>query len=762
MADTFILSNAAASLDIADGTTYIGPLLGSFRADTPGQLSWSLRIGGESADDRAAAANALQRWLSRAATAVGVSDAVTLECRRGGSYPVYLDITGGTLTSGQIEPGGAGQVYNLTLTCLEYAHSSSYPVSVPGTLSGATAAILVRGIPGTVPALAHLELTDTSASGAVNRVRLAVAPRDQEYSDATDFTAWHDAAATGSATTSSDATALGGGYAALTSSATAWQNVATITPPSDALYRGRRDGYLRVRGSGTAIGTPSAFAGTVSDATVNTTGGDTTTADATTPALAGIHTSASRTGSGTMSLSRTGATSGETLLIVGYVDQLTGGMTLAGTGTLAPILDRSGTNSRLFAWIVRNNTSSAAITATVTTSGGTAPNGWITLVELRNLGTAPGVDDLSYTIDAADPSLSVATADSADDVVVLLGIADGGTVTTISGITALGDGGWKQVDGIAQSVSSKVVLTGGTWSGVMIALSVPTTTSVVSTSDIQYVEPTPGELAIGTYTARVQGIDRAGYRGNATASLPKTTTVGRSSIDWSCATLSNAVAYVWTIQTGTKYYEVITATPSYTLTTLDGLGQVAALPATTGALAPPPLIRARIGTAGGTTYADVSDIVVDASNTWQLQRLFADRATPPVEAMLGEWVDSRIVVQMASANGAAATVNVDALWLVPSREPQATIEVPGMAEATPRRFVIESARNGRGTVAWRENVGTGAEVGQLTTFGAFIIPPGDAVLLLEAEQANGEQVQAASFTATLTVWPRHSYEWGGL
>jgi hypothetical protein len=778
-----ILSTPRGDIDLHDITN--GMVIdGSWDTSTVGELHFTWLARGTDTASVALNAGRVQQAIDEAPTARTLQDAVTLITDvMDTGYPVTFDLTGGTITPTADGRYSSATVYDVVLTCLEDGRSEPYDVTVSGTLSGTTAKILVPGIPGTAPALAHLELTDTSASGIVNRVRVATAPRNQTYSAISDFVAWHDATIAGSATNTVDATALGGGYAALTTSSNVWQDVATITPPASALYRGRRDGYLRVKGSGTAIGTPASLAGTVNAATKSSSTTVTTTPDVavatSTVATSGTPTQQSATGTG----SATATTSFASSLVGDYFFVV--GVTASGSVTQSSV---AATNVTLVSWQqdvgIGYGLFRCSTAGTVTfTSPGTAVTARVHAVRMRFTGQRATDGTEVYTLGSAIStsqvgSASISTPDPTPEPGDLAVFVMGSSTSTLNasfwtaGFTEWFDennmvGATLRVSAQGESVSSTAVFDQPLVNGGFLFLIRPTTTvtpgSTIVDTQITFVEPTPGELPVDTYTTRVQGIDAAGYRSNATASLSKTTTVERSNVAWSCATLTNAVAYAWTIQavSTSKYYEVITSGPAFTLTTLDGLGQVSALPATTGATAPPPLIRARIGTTGDSVYSDITEIIADSSNTWQLQRLFADRPTPPTDAMLTEWTDTRIVIQTASANGASSTTNVDGLWLVPSREPQVTVEVPGMAETTKRRFVIESARDGRGTIAKRENTATGAEAGRLNTFGALALPPGDSLLLLEFEQAAGVQVQAASVTATLTIWPRHKIEFGG-
>jgi hypothetical protein len=762
-----ILSTPTGDIDLHNNTT--GFVIQDGLTTEPGRFAFTWLAKGADATEVAYTANIVQSAINQAATAASIDQAVTLITDLlGTDYPMTYHLTGGTMAARDRYTTAA--TYDIVLNCYPTARSEPYDVTVAGSLAGTSAAILVPGIPGTAPALMHLEL---DAAAAVNRIRLAVAPRDQGYTSATGFTAWHNAAIAGSASATTDATAVGGSYATLSGiTSTAWQDLATVTPPSGSLYRGRRDGWLRVRGSGTALSQPGSLTNSVSAAVI--TNLDT---QATTPAAAGIsYIGTAAATPSTFTIPRTGATAGGTLLIVQFTSGSSGGSTtLSGTGTFTKVFDHienTPVAQHLVVWIARNNTATTDITATVT---GTTTSTTFYLFELLNLGTNPQIADVAYFLaDAVDPSLSLTTGNTAGQVAVMINTAANVVVGYASQPSAalLGstnNGIWVQVPEPYTNITMRPILSVS--NGVAAAgfvLTVPTTT-VPNSAGTEYQQPTPGTLFAGSYVMRVQAIDQAGYRSNATASSTATVTVDNSAVTASWTASTGALAYALTIQATISgrpvaTYEVITSNTSYVLTTTDGLGQVAGLPALSGASAPPPLVRARIGTAGDTVYADMSEIAVADATNFRLQRLFTDRATPPVDAMLGGWADAKMIVQMRSANGLAATVNADALWLVPSSEPQAVIEVPGMGEGVARRFVIETHPSAKATTAWRVNTSTGAEAGRLTTFGAIALPPGDCILLIELELANGAHALATAATVNLLrVYPRHLLaDWGGM
>lgn len=769
----YTLTAGPLSVDLTDTTKYV-IVDGSWNVSTPGRVGFDVLVRGVDTATRIANALAVQNVINRASFAADMGQLATFAVARTGAATASYVLTGGACVPKTTYSAGNAGVYAVTLLTQPYLIGDPTTVTVSGTLSGTTAAIYVPDVGGDIDALVHLELTDTSPSGVINRVHLARIS-DESLGAAGDFTPWVNAVPLTGASSIADAPSFGGGYASRAVTGLSPLDLARSTMPTGALHRGRRDVWGRVAGSGAALSVPGSFTASKTDATQTTQGGTTTTTFVPSPGISvgnqdsgtvtTTATSVSMTG-----MLYTGCRAGGTLIAVvraAGTNVGTGALTVpAGWTQIGVSNDLSDRRYYLLAK-VNNSLTSGAITITHTQSPAVSMTIDAAYVELIGVPTSGSIAFVSQPVNYNTSVPAITTVRNGEAVVQLaagdatLSFPFAGYSNVVTGRAAIGVEVFddKGTDAATSALPSTFGAQGVQWAvGVLPSGSNQTTTSGATTS---FDEPTPGELAVGLYLARVQAIDAAGYRSNASASASVTTTIARSSVTWDWAASANAQAYVLTIQAFGRFYEVITTSSDYTLTTLAGLGQVAGLPAITGALAPPPFIRARIRTLNDYTYSDLDEVATDGSGIFRLVRLAADRPLPPVGWDLnGDWLDWAIETQGRSANGASATVNIDAIWTVPSREAQAVIWAHGLALATKRRWVIESGLAGRDTVAWLEDTSTGAEAGRLLTSGAPLLAPGKNVLLLAVEQAGGASVLGASMTATLRFYSRFRWERG--
>jgi hypothetical protein len=749
MSDFYIAVNADPahidSINVNDVTTYI-ILDGTLDLSTPGVIRWQQRIAGADADERINAANALFRLIRRAAHAESIGSSITFSMRRGGTEYVHFDLTGMNDPERNIRvlPGGASAIYDMEVTCYPYPRGDAALITgdISGTHAGATAAFLVTDVPGHIDALAHLELTDTSATGVINRVRASIIRGD--FTASTDYTPWVDANALTGATDTADANSYGSDYATRTLTSTSFANIARGVQPAGARQQGRMDGYARVYSTGTAIGTPGSLTGTVqrSPSSVRQSATDNTASIAPAWASTTLDGSTLLGIVGGINTGGTGMTPGTTPANYSLVTFRTSGTTPSGGVASAEAFAAAYTREAAPA-------TAAATTVPMNVTGETLGGESGIILELANvdsmtadLGSIGGFSpvDIPLFTPPSVPCLLIAYANGADAVPTI-----GSGFTTVA-----------TADGLI--VSRKRVTSAGAF-----RLSVTTSGSgacLVNMFCFSEVEALASyALDAGTYTARVQAIDEAGYRSNATASATATPTINQNAVAWSWTAATNATAYALTIQYGSRFYEVITTGTSYELVTMAGLKEVAALPATSGATAPPPSLRARIGTANDHTLTTLPDVALSGAGAFEMVRLFSNRMLPPIDAPLADtWPDYAVEVQGRSANGANATVRVDAYWIVPCREPQVEAWIQGLAHATKRRWILESHRSGKGAFGWLENTSGGAEVGRLTTAGSLLIPPGNSIVLLEFEQASDVHTFAAQVTASLTVFPRQRWE----
>jgi hypothetical protein len=741
---------------------------------TPGLIRFTLGVTKSTADARIAAAATIFRLIRRAAQAERIGSGITCSIRAAGTEWNHFDLTGFAADPElaiRIDPSGTSAEYDLALSCYPYPRGDAISVTgdISGTKAGSTAAFLVDAIPGTVDALAHLELTDTSGSGVINRVRVGLIRGD--FTAATDYTPWVDMIADGGVAT--DATvsgALGGEAADITLTSTSHAAIARGVQPAGSRARGRFDAFLRVSGTGTAIGTPANLAGVANAPTINST----MTSGYGAPYVRQVAFDRI-SGTGTATATLNGVLEGSLLAFVSIRN---------GTGTFSSLTDPSdyqvvatvglsaGITQDSMAMRLYQRRNVAAGTHAVSTTmsiAGQVTN--VALLEIANADLIIASDDDGSDTDVTTITPTVTPANTEFPSEAVLALIAHGTDASTDDITDFWFNGYEPVTSDNQFVFGirGMDSRGETPPGPSVRVTSSVTSWVAITANIkpkriensttEYVEPTPGELDAGTYTIRAQVIDAAGYRGNASASITPSVTTDRSSIDLSWDAVTNATAYVLTIGYSSRFYEVITTGTSYELETLDGLREVAALPSTSGATAPAPRIRALVGTENDHTMTALPEVALSGSGAFELVRLFSNRQLPPIDAPLSDtWADYAVEVQGRSANGRNAAVQVDALWIVPCREPQAEAWIQGLAEATKRRWVMESHRSGKGVFGWLEATAGGAEVGRLTTAGALLIPPGTSIVLLAFQQAADVHTFGAQVTATLTIWPRSRWE----
>jgi hypothetical protein len=721
---------------------------GSLNLDQPGQIFYTQTIKGPTSNERNRRAAELLAFLASAAERTTLADGLTFSMRRFGAEDwTHYDLHGyggDAERAARVLNHGRMAEYDLQLGVHPYARSDVLSIETAGTFTGSTAAILLRNIPGSRPALARFEFTDTSPTGAINLVRLAVIPGPFEAS--TDYTAWIDGAAISPASAPASAAALGGFYAERTTTSMTHVPLARMVQPAGTRQRGRFSGFLRANGTGTVIGTPASLTGTaarsaaaVRQSTADITGvispawSSTTLAGST---LVGIVTGANTGG--------TAVTEGTTPS--GYSLQALGGSNTSRNGT-------TPTADYVFAAAYANQNASAVAAGTgvtMDTTGETFGANVGFIVELTNIaamigemGTQEGLVPSTIPIlDVPANTIMIAYAYSASAQPVI-----GGGFTNLYASNGLTVAYRRVTNATSFRPTASVSGTGAVLFNVLL----------FAEAEI----PAEYQLAAGSYGARVQAIDAAGYRGNALAASTVTATIGQNSIGWTWGAVSGAVAYVITFSYLDRFYEAIVSGTSYSLTTLAGLKEVTAMPATAGAVAPAPRMRLTVGTENDHVFTPLPEFAMDGDSTFRLYRAFADVPLPPVATPLGggqpEWSAQ---VEVRSANGLNATGRADALWLPPAREPYAEAWIHGLAESTKRHFVLETHRSGKGINAWLEDTAMVAEAGRLNTAGSLLIPPGDSILLMAFEQAAGAHVFTARGTVSLKVWPRNRWEHG--
>ncbi len=832
----------------------------------PGRIRFKLVIMGTSADNRQSLLSDIVRTLDAAKVAESVGKSVTFDIQRRTSQPASYDVYGGTITPVRVEVGAQIQTVAVELLCYPYARSAPYTVTVPGTLTGAAAEFLLTGVPGDAPALLHIESTDVSTAGVIQRQRIAMLPGGMTSLSA--YNAWQATTALGGATSVSDSGSVGGAYATRTLTGLSHADIARVVLPSSDYHRGRFDGYARVLATGTAIGTPTALTGVASPGspTLNspTIQAPTFTSETTEIAEATVRATSTPTVRGTLAHAAspkgdptytaswsTSLQSGDAAyLLLFYTTQNPGNYaTITGyTKMFTRQLDGgTGSGARYIALYYRNSGSSQSSVSVAFFD--TIASSFIVGVGIDGVASAP-LAGLDVGGPARDITLSVGNTTIPNQLGVILAASGamsgaGGQYTTrvANGAGYVGSRLFADI-GMATggTVSTETLETGA---GVLLLFSPTSSTTPAQTeTTTDYNEPTPGELAPGTYAGYVQSVDADGYRslvstartasvaayrsaatwswgsigtaesyvltvvnngvyyefetaatsfqltalpdagralrsfatqsvtarvraldaanhaGNATASVTDTGLLTSGKLAYSWGSVSNAVAYELFLSVGARVYRTVTTDTAYNLVTFDGLDQVSALPATSGALAPAPFIRAQVMTANDHVKSSIEEVATDGSGAWRLVRVFSDQPLPPTDALLsGEWPNGAVEVQGRSANGASATVRIGGLWIVASREAQVEATIHNLAHATKRRYVLEAHRSGRGVIGWLENISTGVESGRAISTGTLTAQPGNSIGSIALEQAAGlSDLVNAGVVLNVTVYPRWNWE----
>jgi hypothetical protein len=667
------------------------------------------------------------------------------------TIPVYFDVTGGSLTPLHINPGSHSGECQMTLQVLPYARGETVTDTVTGTLTNGSAQFLRPQIIGDHPALVKMTITDTSPTGAINRIRVALRS-ERDISALGDYDPWVDAAALSPGASQADATCFGGTYIHETISSTAWSNLSRSVMPAGVLNRGRRDVWARILDTATAMSAPSIGGPTAQRAVASRRQGAADGAGPLTPTWP----SATLTGSTLVAILGAANAAGSAMDV---------GATPAGYSLMSALnsdVDRNGvaaaTDAFGAAYIAEN---AASVTGVVSLSAtgeslGQEAAGIMELINttgmIGEMGAVAGFrpTDIPLFTPPEAPCLLVAYAVCATATPVI-----GGGFTTIMSSTFL------------TIAVKRVTNTSPFRLAVTVSGSGACLCNVMAFGETEV--PDSYALDAGAYTFRVQAVDPNGVLSNASGSASITVTQDQEALllGWS-APLGTVAYYKVTYSLDGKFYYFYTPTnaTTYLLTSTEGHPSASGLPATTGAAATPARMRVRMGTLGTVTadLIDLDEVVLTGDGTWKFVKLASAKDLPPVGMHLNgsrpEWV---IETQVRSANGLAVTVRIDALWIIPHDEWQATFEIadPALSLSTPRRWVVETDRSGRSMTGWLENTGSGVESGQVNCAGAFMLEPGDNIILLAFEGPAELVDLTLRGTVQLSWTPRYDWMAGG-
>lgn len=777
MADVITLG----SLNLMDGTKHF-ILPGTLDMTTPGEIRFRLMFVGTTPDARVANENAVQQTLNLAAIRARQNggDWVAFTTQRMTTASVAFDVRRGSISPQGIEIGGLYSQADVTLVTLPYGRGDAIDLTPASlTVANGDPGILLTAIPGDCPegALVRLELDDTSPSGVINLLQIG------RYSGsgllaATDAAPWVDTTAMIGAITTSDSSAFGGSYAWRTD--TAQVDLARAVMPAGDLVQGKRDVWARVKAVGTAMGQPGTPTLTATESTKVTTSNR---------AIGSIDIGATgidrKTSGTTTAPTWTAPTQDGSLLVrICFRDATTGlpnnpsgwkkllerdfsvGVPIYSVYYIRDAPSRSGSESA----VVWGTASSSATNTDV-------------LIEILNGNAIIGYESDDDWSSAATQSIVMDTPLKSgfpqEMALALFMLTSAGTpdrtdflwngYTEIASVSLNGlVAAWQTVESQQAEIPvAKVTLDASyNGNGLLLHINPQMTSETVAT----YSDPLPGNLAAGTYTVRVQGVDTFGTRSNASASSSSVTLTnpyGALTASWTAPT-GDVAQYVVTVQKGTTYREFLTGTTatSFTITDLAAGKAVSGLPATTGAVAPSPRLIPRIGTTGQASadLTTLDEIILPSDNQWHLVRLdsLMGREFPPAAATQdGERADWAVEFQQRAANGLSATVQIDGLFMTPHDEPSATIWKQGLDLATKRRWIIESHRSGRGLVVRLVDLTDGTTIKEsLVADGLLTAASGmDTIISLSMAQAAGVMPLAAQMAVhRVTVWPRWGWE----
>lgn len=797
-------------LSVGDGTTtgYLdlieppyGLVEGSWDTSEPGRVRFTLEISGTSGNDldlNIAAILTKLRQAENAAQPGAYGDWVTLGVALGGmSKRVYYDILNGTVTirpeshTAPILEVSHTVLADIELRTLEHPRGESYAQTLNGTLTNGAIAWLIENVPGDADALVRLAITDVSTNGKfINRLRFALA--SAEGIALGDWDPWVDVTAVSPATTQADASAFGGNYARRSiTPGGGYLAIARAVMPSGAQNKGRRNVWIRARDNATAMSAPTSFDGTVTESTTTTV-----ETSAITPAvlsLSQVKTATTTSGSTIAATWSPTTVSGNGWFAAIETRWNTGAVDLAITppagwtfvGRLTAGVGAERTWLHLFAR--ENAPSSSASQSFSLSESATLVRAVLIMAEVNNAILAGLIDRFAMeAMLTADLENGVVKLDAGEttfpgEMVLMVasprwdytGSVGGGFSAWLSGQTEQADtqffGLGSRVYGQAQTGStlSETIpaVSSGTVLGYLSAVISlrPKLTTIVSSTEVPQ-EPFAGDLLAGTYSLRLQAVDVSGRVSNATSTIIETVTKpnGRIDLTWT-APAGQISHYLLSWQRGAVIRQIATpnATTSYSLTTETGAKIISALPSTVGATASPNPLRLRAGTLNGTLSAIDRQILVPSGGQWFLVN-GGLLDLPPVERLVdGSRPDWAIEIDAISGGGAAANVEVDAVFLAPHDHPQLTVEVPGLTLVALRNWLIETHRSGKSMSGWLRDTGTSAEAGRITPVGVLTLPPGDVILAMAADVVSGvSDMVDAKVQAAMTIYPRFKWQRG--
>lgn len=273
-----------------------------------------------------------------------------------------------------------------------------------------------------------------------------------------------------------------------------------------------------------------------------------------------------------------------------------------------------------------------------------------------------------------------------------------------------------------------------------------------------------GSLQVGIYDYIIVAYDGAGGTGsNGPPSTVKTQAAGNGY-------LTNEIAYsapatgptpasyriYWRYNGGSWSYVTDTA-PDYTFSAESGS---AGDPPSSSSNSDP-TFRSRLGLASGTTLLTFPEIVpVLGDSNWEIIKLASGIHLPPMAFEEGGSAQGWDIYIDGNPQDGTATVEADAVWLIPADMPQIVAEYRGLDLGTTRKWIFGTNRHGR-NFGWLANKSGGAEIGQLDVRGLSRFGPGDTQFVVLPEVEGGvSRVSDVSLSAVLKITPYYRFVTG--
>jgi hypothetical protein len=729
-----------------DGERVGIPVDGAFVAPPPepGEsrrwVACTIDLMGETADDLAAVYREVWEWLDLARQGVQADDMVhsveLLVRLRGMTSTMAFDVVDGRLILPDEAVGRLTLEHRwvedavLELECLPFARGAMQSRSFADVALDGTAVLAINDVPGDVPALTRWIITDTSASGVINRLMLGRMSR-RRGADALDADLILDAVAQTPGASGSEAGTFGGARARI-----------TMTPAYKAVARVSRSGVdangvfrllARVRDSSNILSAPTNLRATPVVRTV--------TMD---------HESATADNVSDTTVARTipaPASGNVVVAVVGWNSTtITASITAGMTAPIAAARVHNGAQSiQIF---VGASDGSTSVEATFSSS---VAGRYIEAYSFAGLSASIHASNGASGTSATFSTGSVTTARPC--------MLISGFQWTSSLVSPTAGSGWTQdsIDGTrAISAYSSAAPAGGTYShtatasgsdpfaGVIVAIPYRSMTALLTLRVVA--------LAATTSSAASEQV---------TVQIPQGHAI---QLDWDAGsgTPTDHVVYandgggwdsVYTGSAATTYVmDIAPSSPNDPPTQATAIGAQ---------------VKARIALASAAQWFDLPPVGTMLGNSaWEWLDL-GMATLPPIRAHEGgrppAWtveVQGRYLVGDLLGS---QTLDVDAVALIPAMEDATVVEYPALNLGTKRQWVIDTRRDGAVSAYLRAVDGTGEHGGlHVANASGHQIAPGSNLVPVLGAIAGGVSANpsAAEVDVTVEFVPRYRFVTG--